>query len=1212
VNTFTPPFKVHICWFQSADDPRCIEIARELYEYLHRPLDDDFVLRPGVEIPVEVGRDLNKLLDMLDQETEPVAATRLVIALLDSGAFDDPSAHQVVKRAAEKWRDAGRGAVFLPLLLDDRWGPELQGSALEALVGIVVRNPCPPWQLSADVGVVAGRALLRRLADKDPPHPKVFISHAKIDAEKLAKELDKFMRGDTRVEPWLDNTAVHKGEELGPQLTRAASDGIVLVVRSDRYSESPWCSLELLAAKRARVPIVTLLAGKHGEPSTSAYSGNHRTLTWRKDRKLEIVARCVQAWLHGHYFRQYAAAMLEVSGLPTDAEILTRRPELLDLADGGPARRLIIHPDPPLTEAETDVLRMARPSVRLATPTTLFGRVLLANDPQPPLSAMTLALSLSNAEELPDFDDAVKKGTGLTKEHSKDVLFSIVTTTVHSGARIAYGGDFRRAGFTQLLSDLLRSRRRLGATASTRLLAFMRPHKQPASALEAKVEIEYSPVPVPMPEGTPPGIDDEVQSFLWHLAMREKMAQQSEARVLLGGKIKPKSPTEPEGYSGPWPGQLEEAWRTLQSGRGLFVAGGFSGTAGKIAEMLRTGVVPEAFRRATWPSLAALADKISAARKAVREGTSAELALTDQDGRLFDLEDLAAFVLKDWQEFCAQPKSKGDSPRWSNGLTKAENERLFVSTDRTEITHLVFEGLRRISSAKERELRLFAYCGDIALVPDVQSYAVTVTPGVPPAGASVALDKRLGGRLSAVALAPDRSVTVVPVGGDLVGSYVLVLRLDFADQTITAEQIGELAREAGREADRLGITSIACPTFGSTMGLTIGESVQAMTEGFEKAGRVLDTLVFCETDPVRYQTLLAVLGDKAIEMRSGPVAEKTERSPVLMVEAAPAGDGWKVSSTLFDLDDQNAVVPRFETTINGVSWGQLRRRARKHEGSLQQGKRLWNELLSDAIRARLKERRGQRLVVLTEENGSGLPWEFLTDDDNDQIACAGGVVRRIALKGEVVPPNPEPRVTRRVLLIVNPRDDLPHTVIEAENIQTVLRDRPDIEVKRLEGNQATLAAVVESLETGLYDILHYAGHAHFDAKDRSKSGLILAGNQVLTAGHLPEVRPPRFVYLSGCESLRVRGEAAPADKPIEEAPNSQSLAEALLRKGVSALVGTFFVVADGTAQKFASEAYRSIMAGQPLGSAVLAARRELKGAPDWGNFMLYGDDQLII
>ena len=43
MNVFVPPLKVHICWFESGDS-RCAAIARNIYEFLHRPLSDDPVL----------------------------------------------------------------------------------------------------------------------------------------------------------------------------------------------------------------------------------------------------------------------------------------------------------------------------------------------------------------------------------------------------------------------------------------------------------------------------------------------------------------------------------------------------------------------------------------------------------------------------------------------------------------------------------------------------------------------------------------------------------------------------------------------------------------------------------------------------------------------------------------------------------------------------------------------------------------------------------------------------------------------------------------------------------------------------------------------------------------------------------------------------------------------------------------------------------------
>lgn len=1221
MTTFVAPFKVHVCWFASADDPRCPTLARELYEYLHRPLEDDFVLRPGVEIPVEVGRELGGLLARLDATgptREPEVATRLVIALLDGGAFDDPAARKTMELATARWTDARRDEIFLPILLDPRWAGTLQQSGTRTLLGIDLPDPCPPWHVPTEVGIVAGRALLRRLHDAQPPRATVFISYARADGTTLAKRLAAFMHADTRVVPWLDSSATDRGEELGRQLEAAASDGVLLVVRTDRYSESPWCGLELLAGKRARVPIVTLLAGDHGEPSTSAYGGNHRTMTWRDGREPEIVARCVQAWLHGHYFRQYAAAALALAGLPADAEILTRRPELLDIADGGATRRLIVHPDPPLTDAEATVLRTARPSVRLATPTTLFGRVLLARDPEPPLCGMTVAYSLSGSEELPRFDRAISKGTGLTDRHLQDVLNSIVVATVHSGSRIAYGGDFRRAGFSQVLSDLLRSRRRLGGEAGTQLRCYLRPYRQDPCTTEAKREIEYTPEQVPMPAGVPQNADDEIQSNAWHLALRERMAQTTEARIVLGGKITPRSTTEPDGYRGPWPGVLEEAYRTLRQKCGLFVVGGFGGAAGSIARMLRTGTIPEEFLRATWPQLNDFVERFDGVRKSMlaANAAAADVVLAMPDGRLLDVEGLARCALEDWQNFVASDSDKAIAARWTNGLTRTENERLFVSTDQTEITYLVFEGLRRLARSAAPSLKFATYLGDIALAPGIDGYAVTITPGVNPAGASVALDKRMGGRLAAISQAPIEPIMVVPAGGELTGSQVLVVRLDLppAGQTVSRDHIVDLAEKVARKADQLGgIVSIACAAFASTLGLSIADSAQAMVAGFERANaRVLRSVVFCETNAARYRLLRAALDSSTTELRSGPAAQvtqATERSIVLHIEASEIADGWKVSSTLFPIDNNDAVVPRGEPVVSKAVWSDLRRRSTVFESTTRKGNQLWKTLLSEPIRNRLAQHPEQRLVVLTDENASGLPWEFLTDDSNNRIACQRGVVRRIALLGDVKLPDAEPRPDRRILLIVDPREDLPKTRLEADEIQAVLRDRPDIEVTRLDGPAATLAAVREQLATGLYDIFHYAGHASFDLQDRAKSGLKLA-DDVLTAAQLPDARPPRFVYLSGCESVRLRNETLP--EPVDEPPNSQSLAEALLRRGVSALVGTFYAVSDSAAQKFAASTYREIVAGRALGKAVREARRQLENVPDWGNFMVYGDDQLII
>ena len=89
----------------------------------------------------------------------------------------------------------------------------------------------------------------------------------------------------------------------------------------------------------------------------------------------------------------------------------------------------------------------------------------------------------------------------------------------------------------------------------------------------------------------------------------------------------------------------------------------------------------------------------------------------------------------------------------------------------------------------------------------------------------------------------------------------------------------------------------------------------------------------------------------------------------------------------------------------------------------------------------------------------------------------------------------------------------------------------------------------------------------------------------------------------------VSAAAAPSQR-IDDLP----LAEVLLRAGVATLVGTFFPVGDNAARSFATAFHTLLAQGKPVGDAVRAGRAALHAArhPDWGNFLLYGDDTLTL
>lgn len=149
-----------------------------------------------------------------------------------------------------------------------------------------------------------------------------------------------------------------------------------------------------------------------------------------------------------------------------------------------------------------------------------------------------------------------------------------------------------------------------------------------------------------------------------------------------------------------------------------------------------------------------------------------------------------------------------------------------------------------------------------------------------------------------------------------------------------------------------------------------------------------------------------------------------------------------------------------------------------------------------------------------------------------------------------------------------------------------------------------------SSNRGTTTVLHYAGHAFFDTETQ-RSGLKMHGGRISSPLDLPvDVAVPCFVFLSACESGRV-AESWPSE---EEVAMRQPLAETFLRAGVVSFAGTFFVVGDRAASVFAGQTYAALARGGSLGEAMRVGPQHLfdRHDPDWGNFMLFGDDSFVL
>ena len=183
---------------------------------------------------------------------------------------------------------------------------------------------------------------------------------------------------------------------------------------------------------------------------------------------------------------------------------------------------------------------------------------------------------------------------GLSDGHLRDAMAEIALRVLASGRSLAYGGDLRQHGFTELLAELVgryedhpRHREPVVVTdylawpvhirmTSTELETFSAEHEPAARlvflaldgarlALEQRLKLHAHE----------PQEDEWSQGLT---AMRTVMLDDIQARIVLGGRL--------EGYKGKMPGIAEETYLSLQAGQPVFVLGGFGGCARDIAETM--------------------------------------------------------------------------------------------------------------------------------------------------------------------------------------------------------------------------------------------------------------------------------------------------------------------------------------------------------------------------------------------------------------------------------------------------------------------------------------------------------------------------------------------------------------------------------------------------------------------------------------------------
>jgi hypothetical protein len=683
---YRPCLNVYVAWRPEADaagvdKSRGLELARLIYSTFTRDIEKP--LNYGLGIPVFFRSVASGQVARTPPQIEFEQAERsAVILLVNSAMVTDPDWEEYVTELSRRVSAAsGRHRIF-PV--------SLSKAALQFDSALGQTNFIRYHEFVSDGGQNSSELMLwlthelcrflNRPRSAAPgavlsPKPiRLFISHAKQDGVPLAEKFREAI-ADTPAAAFFDSIDIAPGYDFGAEIESNIRESTLLVLQSDVYSSRPWCRREVLMAKKLHRPIMIVNAIEEDEKRSFPYMGNVPVIRWSGKNHQRIVGLALREHLRFLYNECRIDALRRAGRIPQGALVLMRPPEILDFqniaaraANEGDNKALVIYPDPPLGAEEDMLLSAFSGDVSFTTLTMPAEKVML--------TGKTISLSISESADL-----AV---LGFDETHLRDTLIGFTRQLLARDATVAYGGDLRAGGFTRGLFDLVRAHNSSGAPEAYRPVrnyVAWPLHLQVDEDAEAeliKVGRLYR-VPLPGDLVQDPGVaadlflppNTRVNRYIWArslTAMRERMSEQTDARVLMGGKLK--------GYTGKYPGLLEEAYLVLRASKPLYLLGAFGGCTRAVIELVEGGhpkSLTEDFQC-----------KDESYKQLVEEYNSRASAKPELGLEQIEYEGVGHAFRE------AGPAGL------HNGLDAEENRRLFHAVDQDEIIYLVLKGLSNL------------------------------------------------------------------------------------------------------------------------------------------------------------------------------------------------------------------------------------------------------------------------------------------------------------------------------------------------------------------------------------------------------------------------------------------------------------------------------------------------------------------------------------
>ena len=244
---------------------------------------------------------------------------------------------------------------------------------------------------------------------------------------------------------------------------------------------------------------------------------------------------------------------------------------------------------------------------------------------------------------------------------------------------------------------------------------------------------------------------------------------------------------------------------------------------------------------------------------------------------------------------------------------------------------------------------------------------------------------------------------------------------------------------------------------------------------------------------------------------------------------------------------------------------------------------------------------GMSIELALDNELEPMPWELL-EVGGQPLALQAAVSRAPVGLSSEARGWPMYHKPVRALLVGDPTEELPGARQEIEHLSKLY---PNATV--LMGRDATLERVTGMIGPMDFEVVHFAGHAWYDAQDVY---LVLANGARLTDDLIRaglSHHPPCVLFLNSHYTAFVPPgvSAKGAELMKATAAGRMGFTEVAMRAGVGAFIGCFGSPTDTGAEAVAIAFHRALLSGVPTAQALQLARTQPKLPPDDATPLLY-------